>query len=148
MSFKSLVSSFSQTLWKSINDNVNLYAKLDNSFYYVMETGTAHSSGESIKLEPAFIGENEKALLTAGYVRNNSYSPGFAVGRGGGRGRAYDTMRQQGHRQTENNPFKGTSVQRQEGIKKDINPTVSVGKLLTCKPCGSYRHMITDCPHC
>lgn len=32
------------------------------------DSGTSHSSGPSIKLEPAFLAENEEALLAAGYV--------------------------------------------------------------------------------
>lgn len=113
----------------------------------VCDSGTSHSSGPSIKLEPAFLAENEEALLAAGYVRSNAHRPGFSGGRRGGRGRAYDSMKQQGYRQTEYTPFKAPSGQRQGGLKKDINPTGSDGKLLTCKSCGSYRHMITDCPH-
>lgn len=45
------------------------------------------------------------------------------------------------------NPFQTASGQRQRDLKKNLNPTGSDGKLLSCKSCCSNRHMITDSPH-
>ena len=74
-----------------------------------------------MKLEPAFLGENEEASLAAGYVRcvrqrtQSGYRPG--------RGKTFDSSRTQGFRQP------SVSNQKQ-GPKKDINPTESDGRLL------------------
>ena len=91
-----------------------------------------HSKGEivntNIKLEPAFLAQNEEALLAAGYVkRGNSYSGykrGGRSGRGYGRGQAFN------------------SSQR---ATKNLNPTGVDGKVLTCRSCGSYRHLVANC---
>ncbi|CAG2194669.1 unnamed protein product [Mytilus edulis] len=32
-------------------------------------------------------------------------------------------------------------------VKKSINPKGSDGTLLTCSSCGSFRHMMANCPH-
>ena len=35
----------------------------------------------------------------------------------------------------------------QTGIKKKINPTGRNGQILTCRSCGSFRHLLGACPH-
>ena len=77
-------------------------------------------------------------MLAAGYVRSGRQHP--QPGYRPGRGKTFDSTRTQGFRQP------SVSNQKQ-GPKKDINPTGSDGRLLTCKSCGSFRHMINDCEH-
>ena len=85
--------------------------------------GSANSSS-SIKLEPAFLAEHEEALLAAGYIKQN---------RGGRSGKgAYSRGNQRG---------------RAQQSSKKINPTGTDGKTLTCKYCGSFRHLVANCQH-
>lgn len=87
------------------------------------------SVSTNIKLEPAFLAENEEALLAAGYVKRGT-SSGWYRGRGNrslNRGHAYG--------------FQSS----QRGVK-NINPTGADGKVLTCRSCGSFRHLIAKCP--
>ena len=82
------------------------------------------STAASVKLEPAFLAENEEALLAAGYYKQGQ---GKRSGRGGySRGG-------------------GQRGQGQEARRK-MNPTGPDGKPLTCRVCGSYRHLMKDCP--
>lgn len=82
-------------------------------------------SSPSIKLEPAFLAENEEALLAAGYIKQ-SRSKGSNKGNYGRGGR-----------------YKRSPVQQYD--KK--NPIGSDGKMLTCRHCGSFRHLVAKCPH-
>ena len=85
--------------------------------------GSANSSS-SIKLETAFLAEHEEALLAAGYIKQN---------RGGRSGKgAYSRGNQRG---------------RAQQSSKKINPTGTDGKTLTCKYCGSFRHLVANCQH-
>ena len=43
------------------------------------------SDNSAIKLEPAFLAENEEVLYTAGYVKRGGWKPGQSRGRGRGR---------------------------------------------------------------
>jgi hypothetical protein len=83
---------------------------------------------QSIKLEPAFIAENEKALWAAGYVKRGS---NYGNRRGGRSSRA--SGRGQGFPSSQ----RGT---------KHLNPSGPDGKILTCRSCGSYRHLVAKCP--
>ena len=95
---------------------------------FMSDGGQAKYSTPNIKLEPAFLAENEEALLAAGYAkRDNSYNfrcgswPGTGSSRGGG--------------------FQSS----QRGVK-NLNPTGPEGRVLTCRSCGSYRHLVAKCP--
>ena len=81
------------------------------------------SSSSGIKLEPAFLAENEEALLAAGYVKQ---SFGRKTGKKGKSGYS-----------------RGSPVQQD----KQMNPTGPDGKTLTCRCCGSFRHLVAKCPH-
>ena len=85
------------------------------------------STAASVKLEPAFLAENEEALLAAGYDKQGQGKRSVRTGRGGySRGG-------------------GQRGQGQEARRK-MNPTGPDGKPLTCRVCGSYRHLMKDCP--
>ena len=85
------------------------------------------STAASVKLEPAFLAENEEALLAAGYYKQGQGKRSVRTGRGGySRGG-------------------GQRGQGQEARRK-MNPTGPDGKPLTCRVCGSYRHLMKDCP--
>ncbi|CAC5412668.1 unnamed protein product [Mytilus coruscus] len=92
------------------------------------EGGQVKDTGQSIKIEPTFVAENEEALWAAGYVkRDNSYSykRGGRYSKGGRRGQG---------------------LQSSQRGAKNLNPTGPDGKPLTCRSCGSYRHLVAKCP--
>ena len=91
--------------------------------------GTGCSSGDNgasaIKLEPTCIAEHEHALIAAGYsvyrgVPRSSY-------RGGRNAR-------------------GNRWKPRGSSGRHVNPTGMDGKAMLCNSCGSYRHMMINCP--
>ena len=90
-------------------------------------TEVSASLGPSIKLEPTFLAENEEALLAAGYIKQGQGKRSVKTGRGGNT---------QGGRQRAQGPE----------VRRRMNPTGPDGKVLTCRVCGSYRHLMKDCP--
>ena len=103
------------------------------------ESGNA-TSQPGIKLEPAFLAEHEEALLAAGYVKAkpssySGYRRGWCGGRGGlSRPSNGNTMSQQGNR--------GIS----QSSRKSVNTNGPDGHPITCKSCGSFRHLVANCP--
>ena len=84
---------------------------------------------QAIKLEPAFIAENEEAQQTAGYCKH------FVRGRkSAGPGRSFfrENQGRQHGRQQQN---------------RSINPVGSDSKVRTCRYCGSFRHLVDKYPH-
>lgn len=73
--------------------------------------------------------ENEEALWAAGYTKRGNYGYGNRKGgrpyRGNGRGSGFPSS--------------------QRGVK-NLNPTGTDGNVLTCRLCGSYRHLVAKCP--
>ena len=135
--------------------------------------GASSSESIAIKLEPAFLAENEEALLSAGYQRirrgngyyhgNNSRqrersSDSNNRGRGGNRGndsrqreRSSD-FNSDGVIQREDTGGRGGRGGRGRGAGRSenarpMNPVGSDGNVLTCAACGSFRHLIAICPY-
>ena len=90
-------------------------------------TGGNLSAG--IKLEPTFLAENEEALLAAGYVKQNQAKKVTKWGKSGGY----------------NNRGGGRRTRGQD-FRRKMNPVGSDGQTLICKACGSYRHLMAECP--
>ena len=87
-----------------------------------------------IKLEPAYPAENEEALLAAGYVKSKSNS-NFDSRTGarrdwGGFGRSSSSRGSQKN-------FSPKSAKNRK-----MNPVGTDGRTLTCKCCGSFRHLV------
>ncbi|KAK6191221.1 hypothetical protein SNE40_002957 [Patella caerulea] len=108
----------------------------------ILDKSSSSAPEPSIKLEPAFLAENEEALLAAGYTKfrqPNQY--GYRRGRGGfRRGFGYN----RGY-QRERTPITGRSTTPTVSATKKVNATGFDGRILTCSSCGSYRHMLLDC---
>ena len=86
------------------------------------------SLSSRVKLEPTFLAENEEALLAAGYVKQFQGRKTGKSGRGGyNRG-----GKQRNHHQQDS---------------RKMIPAGADVKTLTCRVCGSYRHLLIDCPH-
>lgn len=102
------------------------------------------SSSNSIRLEPAYLAQNEEALLAAGYIK--------AKNRGKNASGIKDTTWKHGK------PVGGysndgrlkrgefASSVRKPNTQKSLNPTGSDGHLLRCTSCGSFRHLLPACP--
>ena len=110
----------------SYTNNETLYDEVKQSlkkFKGDIAEGSANSSTR-IKLEPAFLAEHEEALLAAGYIKQyrGGRSDKGAHSRGNQRGRAQLSSRK-------------------------VNPTGTDSKTLTCKYCGSFRHLVANCQH-
>lgn len=87
----------------------------------------------SIKFEPAYIAGNEETtLLASGYGRNH--------------------YNRRGNRSGPNSRWRDSSaLQRNfcpntQPRNKKMNPTGADGQTLTCDSCGSFRHLLQDCP--
>lgn len=99
------------------------------------------SQRNSIKLEPAFLAANEEALLAAGYTKTRrkmerNYNRDRGCSWNGG------NLTQSHLRENRT----GEPDKKNKGLTKKINPTGPDGRLLTCKSCGSFRHMLRACP--
>ena len=108
-----------------------------------------HSSAQSIKLEPAFLAENEEVLLAAGYVKRGGRSRGRGFGSSrqsnSGFGRGSNSGFGRGNGSKNGGPT-ASKIDAKDGQKKKINPVGADGKRLVCVSCGSFRHMLADCP--
>ena len=115
-------------------------------------------SSASVKLEPAYFTDNEETLLAAGYVRGKRGKQGGGDreenwqrwrprrgGQGGSQfsGTEYRRQGARGHQQTESGYWISQTSDRN---RKNINPLGPDGRTLTCKSCGSYRHLLPACP--
>ena len=112
----------------------------------------------TVKLEPAYFTDNEETLLAAGYVRGKRGKQGGGDreenwqrwrprrgGPGGSQfsGTEYRRQGARGYQQTES----GSRIsQPSDRNRKNINPLGPDGRTLTCKSCGSYRHLLPACP--
>ena len=106
------------------------------------------SGSIAIKLEPAFLVENEEALLAAGYVHQNKLQE-TAFKSGGFRGRGRYTSGSRGRnwnwRGVQTPVYPNKQPQQHQG-ERHLNPKGTNGELLTCRACGSYRHLLRECP--
>ena len=100
---------------------------------------------DAVKLEPSFLAEHEEALMAAGYVRKPHLGRGgFTTVRGGTGVNAWRGdygMRGNGR------SFRGgyASAGGHRGGKR-LNPAGSNGRPMLCKSCGSFRHLLSECP--
>ena len=128
--------------------------------------GASSGSGVAIKLEPTFLAQHEEALYLAGYqrvknqnFRGRSRSLGPRGGRGGSRQheRERSEPRQRnsdrekrrdedGDTSNRRNDTDSNSDSSRSGKTRKMNPVGSNGQVLTCIACGSFRHLLADCP--
>ena len=85
----------------------------------------------SIKLEPAYLAEHEDILLAAGYVKNNA---------------TYNQRRKEGNCGYEKGPLTSQRNFNPQNTGRRMNPLGKDGRALACKACGSFRHMLPECP--
>ena len=115
----------------------------------------------AIKLEPGYLAEHEEALFAAGYQkvnRGNAFSRGNRrpySGNGNQRSEDFYSGKQRGaeysgkHRSENYNRGGGRSTYRNGNMgnkTRNVNPIGNNGNVLTCAACGSFRHLLGDCP--
>jgi len=83
---------------------------------YSAQTKHSQSNMDAIKRDTAFTAQDEEVLIAKGYVK--------------------------ARKQTQKNQ----AGQSSPNIKKKINPKGENGEILICPSCGSYRHLLADCP--
>lgn len=113
-------------------DTLYEQAKASLKKFKGQQLGSSCVSGDSvpIKLEPAFLAQNEEALLSAGYIKKKQWrNPSFKGD--------YSQPQRRGR---ESGVIPKTNRERR------VNPDGPDGKPLTCRACGSYRHLLRDCP--
>ena len=94
------------------------------------------NENQAIKLEPAYLAENEEVLLAAGYVKSKP-SRRFNNRTG--------TSCDHGCKGPANTRSRENTCPR-AGRSRKMNAVGSDGQIMTCKCCGSFRHLIADCP--
>ena len=137
-----------------------LYEEAKKSLKKFKGDSQAGSSSGAIRVEPTFLSANEEALLASGYTKGmGRHKPtggerdetwkNWRSAKSSSRTREYQrtgTRRQtgrEGYQRTES----GSRVsQPSVRDRKNINPTGPDGRTLTCKSCGSYRHLLPACP--
>ena len=88
----------------------------------------------SIKLEPAYLAENEDVLLAAGYVKNHEFNNQRRAREGRDSYEKSNTASQSNFNSQISN------------FLRKMNPLGKDGWALTCKSCGSFRHMLPEYP--
>ena len=113
----------------NFSNKETMYEDMKQSLRKFIGNSTENSVhiGSNVKLEPGFLAKHERELFKAGYVKQ-PYGGNMRNLHGG--------------RCTEND---GQNCGLMHMGKKR-NPVGMNGKLLKCKSCGSYRHLVAECP--
>ena len=104
------------------------------------------ADGAAIKLDAAYLAENEDVLMAAGYVYRGRLGDS-----GRGRGRSFYSRGRtmsRGRYTTQVGAYhRGNSLNHSyKQPERRINSKDASGKVLTCISCGSYRHLLAECP--
>ena len=122
-----------------IADKVNLYknVKLHMSNILGKCMKTNKENNDAYKLEPAFLAQHEDVLAAAGYYPRN-------------RAQTAPSKFQKGNSYNKNKWSKLGNFKKPEDKYKDkrpMNPKGQDGKVIVCRACGSFRHLLKDCQH-
>ena len=113
----------------NFSNKETIYEDMKQSLRKFIGNSTENSVhiGSNVKLEPEFLAKYERELFKAGYVKH-PYGGNMRNLHGGSC--------------TENGGQKCGLMH----MGKKRNPVGMNGKLLKCKSCGSYRHLVAECP--
>ena len=113
----------------NFSNKETIYEDMKQSLRKFIGNSTENSVhiGSNVKLEPEFLAKHERELFKAGYVKQ-PYGGNMRNLHGGSC--------------TEN----GGQNCGLMHMGKKRNPVGMNGKLLKCKSCGSYRHLLAECP--
>ena len=124
------------------------------------DSDCSSSTEPAVKLGPTYLTENEEAFLAAGYIKGKQLGKQgtenreetwqrWRPWRGGLGGKQFSgtEYRKQGSRRGyQQTQFASRVNQPSDRSRKNINPLGPDGQVLTCKSCGSYRHLLPACP--
>ena len=98
----------------------------------------------AIKLDPAFLAEHEEALWAAGYVKSARNQQKYKNDGSSRKERDAELWRSN---EKLDSYDESSSLQR-SWTRSDqrVNPTGHDGRPLLCRACGSYRHLVAECP--
>ena len=88
------------------------------------------STSSAIKLETAFLAQQEEALAAAGYMYKR-----------------FEGKTGRWRKDNYSNQHRGQRRACEHTCSKKLNPLGPDGKVLTCRWCASYRHFVAECPH-
>ena len=113
----------------NFSNKATIYEDMKQSLRKFIGNSTENSVniGSNVKMEPEFLAKHERELFKAGYVKQ-PYVGNMRNLHGGSC--------------TEN----GGQNCGLMHMGKKRNPVGMNGKLLKCKSCGSYRHLVAECP--
>ena len=116
-------------------NTIHEQAKKSLKKYKGDQAATKNSTNTTIKLDTAYLAENKEVLLAAGYIRKPSIAqqlhrngPGFS-------------------NRFNNYNSRHDKIHPQRKLTRSMNPKGAEERTLTCISCGSYRHLLPDCPH-
>ena len=111
-----------------IEDKTNLFKDVKTNMKNILGKRLQDKVNEDqIRLEPTFLAQNEDVLATHGYYRNRAGTYPFKSNK-------------------QNKNFKKQGKFQQSKDKKPLNPLGKDGKPYLCKSCGSFRHLVAQCP--
>ena len=119
-----------------MTDKKNIYKNVKTHMSNILGKCMKNSdNGPNFKLEPAFLAQHEDVLAAHGYHRNRAYTAPSKYQKYPGntkykKGNTYSKM-----------------DNRMDKAGRPVNPKGSDGKFMTCKACGSFRHLVKDCQH-
>ena len=113
----------------NFSNKETIYEDMKQSLMKFIGNSTENSVhiGSNVKLEPEFLAKHERELFKAGYVKQPY----------GG------NMRNLHVGSCTENGGQNCGLMH---MGKKRNPVGMNGKLLKCKSCGSYRHLVAECP--
>ena len=118
----------------NIEDKTNLFKEvklnMGNILGKRLQNGKKNDS-ECISFEPVCMAQHEECNAASSYYRNRA-----------------NTMPGKSNKQNQNAKFhhKQQKQYQKQDNTKNMNPTGKDGKIWLCRSCGSFRHLIRDCP--
>lgn len=124
-----------------IEDKVNLFKNVKLHMANILGKcmKTNKESNDAIKLEPTFLAQHEDVLAAAGYYpRNRAYTAPSKYQKGNSQNK---------NKWSKQNNMKKPGPDRNSKDKRPVNPKGKDGETMVCIACGSFRHLLGECPY-
>ena len=127
----------------NFDEKDNLYEQAKTSLKKFL--GECNGKSEpTIKLDPAFLAEHKETLRAAGYVKKRSDQWESYDDSNLEEGEDEQWRGNERYRQLNNENESPQNTKRRN--KRKLNPTGPDGRRMLCNVCGSYRHLMAECP--
>ena len=110
------------------NKKKEIYKSVKSHMVNIIGSCMKKEEEVAFKLEPTFLAQHEDVLATHGYFKGKSYNKSKFT---------------KGKKENTNKQFEA----KKDKNGRPVNPKGQDGKYLTCRACGSFRHMVKDCQH-